>query len=330
VDGGGTVSFRVGPRHTYPVKGDGGPDVSAEIGPVDYPDSYKSPIPFISDGRTAIRDPAAPGDASKLEWYCFACSFRPWIDSGDASTALVTVVHADGSLEQVGATEKGDRWVTDKPIAPSDTALVGRGCVQDRYGDYNGTATSGIGASAAAAPPGSSCPVAGAPPDESGTSAQPGGAGNPAGGAGTPSGGPEGGVRGQCRDRVPPRSRLRGRDVRASRRHVALHGHTTDRGCGATATLASRRGKVGRVYVSLAKVKGRHQCRFLQRNRRLGRPSNCRRAVLFRTRGTSSWRISLRGRLPAGLYRVVVRAYDASGNKERPAKGRNIVRFRVR
>ena len=133
-----------------------------------------------------------------------------------------------------------------------------------------------------------------------------------------------------CRDRVSPRSTLRGRHVRGNRKRVAVRGHSTDRGCAATATASARRGKVARVYVSLAKVKGRHQCRFLQRNRRLGRLTNCRRPVLFRARGTSSWKLGLRGRLPAGVYRVVVRAYDAAGNKERPAKGRNIVRFRVR
>ncbi len=36
----GRVSFRVGPRHSHEAKGDGGPAIRDEIGPVDYPDSY--------------------------------------------------------------------------------------------------------------------------------------------------------------------------------------------------------------------------------------------------------------------------------------------------
>jgi hypothetical protein len=39
--------------------------------------------------------------------------------------------------------------------------------------------------------------------------------------------------------------------------------------------------------------------------------------------------LTLRGNLPRGLYRVVVRAYDSVGNKERPGHGRNIVGFRI-
>ena len=52
----------VGPRTTLDVNGRGGPDITAEIGPIDYPDSYASPARFITDERTFVRDPAAPGD----------------------------------------------------------------------------------------------------------------------------------------------------------------------------------------------------------------------------------------------------------------------------
>ncbi len=58
--------------------------------------------------------------------------------------------------------------------------------------------------------------------------------------------------------------------------------------------------------------------------------SGCRRPTLFRLHGTTRWRGSLRAQLPPGIYRLVVRAYDGAGNKERPARGRNIVRFRLR
>ena len=60
----GRVVFNVGPRRTLTVSG-GGPTIQAEIGPIDYPDSYASPSRFINSGRQAFRDPAAPGSADE-------------------------------------------------------------------------------------------------------------------------------------------------------------------------------------------------------------------------------------------------------------------------
>jgi neutral/alkaline ceramidase-like enzyme len=327
VDAGGLVSFKVGPRHVRPVVGGGGPNLSAEIGPIDYPDSYKSPIPFIKEERTFVRDPAAPGDVSKLEWYCLACSFRPWIDVGDASSAVVTVVHTNGSREPVPASLQGGRWVAARAIGPFDAAFVGSGCVVDKYGDYNGAASTAVGGGAPAlGKPAGGCAASGRPPGEPG-GGNPGG-GNP-GGGNPGSGNPGGGPRGRCRDQIRPRSTLRARDVRERRGVVTVKGHSSDRGCKATATLSGRSGKVARVYISLARVQRGGRCRFLGHNGRLGRWGSCRRWVFFRARGTSSWRLTLRGTLPRGKYRVVARAYDAAGNKEQPAH-RNIVRFTIR
>jgi Ca2+-binding RTX toxin-like protein len=140
----------LGPRHTYDVPaGDdeslrpvgpigGGPAIpGVEIGPIDYPDSYDSPTRFIDDRRFVRRDPAAPADPTKLEWYCFACSFRPWIDAGDAASAAVTIVDAFG-VRTVTATRDGDRWITDYQLQPGETAYVEIGGVRDPYGNYNG------------------------------------------------------------------------------------------------------------------------------------------------------------------------------------------------
>ncbi|MGH2950754.1 MAG: hypothetical protein ACRDKX_01765, partial [Solirubrobacterales bacterium] len=141
-----TVSFRIGPRSTYTVGGPGsdvdvvgaGPTIEAEIGPIDYPDSYPSTTQFIRERRTAYRDPDAPGDASRLEWFCFACSFRPWVDAGDAAGAEVTIVRADGSLERVAATPSGHRWVAARALGPGETAFVEAGGVLDEHGNFNG------------------------------------------------------------------------------------------------------------------------------------------------------------------------------------------------
>jgi hypothetical protein len=144
---GGTMSFTVGPRTTYTVGGPnsevdvegGGPDIEAEIGPVDYPDSYDSPARFIRNRRTAYRDPGAPGDPEQLEWFCFTCSFRPWVDAGDAATAEVTIVdESSGDTERVPATFSDGRWRTTRTLAGGELAVVERGAVEDPHANFNG------------------------------------------------------------------------------------------------------------------------------------------------------------------------------------------------
>ncbi len=201
VDDGGSVSFRVGPRHSFPVPG--GNPATAEIGPIDYPDSYTSTSAarFIKNQRTVIRDPGDPSNPAKFEWFCLTCSFRPWIDAGDADTALVTIVHADGTTEQVPATQRAGRWVTTRSLAGGEAAVVGRGCVKDVYGNYNGAASTAIGASGL--PATGDCPVtppvdppAGGGSDGGGTTdggGTAGGGGAPGGDAGAPAGGSPGG-----------------------------------------------------------------------------------------------------------------------------------------
>jgi hypothetical protein len=131
-----TVSFKVGPRRTINVTG-GGPTIAAEIGPIDYPDSYASGAPFIRNQRTVMRDPAAPGDASKLEWFCFTCTFRPWADTGDALSARITI--EKGNLRRsFPAQRREGRWVLDRALQKGETAYVAAGDVIDGYGNING------------------------------------------------------------------------------------------------------------------------------------------------------------------------------------------------
>ena len=138
VDAGGHVMFKAGPRHTVTVSS-GGPTIQAEIGPIDYPDSYASPIPFINAGREAVRDPAAPGSADKLEWYCYRCSFRPWADVGRPDTAYVTIIRPDGSRERVPATAGADgSFSSERPLAAGETAFVAAGDLRDTFGNFNG------------------------------------------------------------------------------------------------------------------------------------------------------------------------------------------------
>jgi hypothetical protein len=112
-----------------------------------------------------------------------------------------------------------------------------------------------------------------------------------------------------CRDRRKPSSRLARRSVRIERDRIYMRGTASDRGC---------RHRVTAVLVSVARV-GKHRCRFVQANGRLGRARNCKRPVMLRARGTRHWKLSIRAhRLPRGHYRVLVRAVDRSGNREEP------------
>jgi BNR repeat protein len=139
------------------------------------------------------------------------------------------------------------------------------------------------------------------------------------------------GAGGGCRDRIAPVSRFaRRRTISARRLHFS--GRASDKGCrGANGITAA--GKVAKVFVSVAKVKGNGRgkdCRFLTKKGTLAPYRRCRKPTLLRARGARRWSITLSPRgLPAGKYRVVVRAIDASKNKERPTRGRSISRFRI-
>jgi hypothetical protein len=147
---------------------------------------------------------------------------------------------------------------------------------------------------------------------------------------GGPAGGPSGGSR--CLDKKPPRSTVKRRGLKLRPGRVVLAGKSRD--VGGCATAAARtprdRGGIKRVLVSIAKVRGRHGCRFLTRKGVLSPKRGCRRPILLRAKGSKRWRLSRAARLPRGKYRAVARAVDRAGNKERPRKGRNIIRFTVR
>ena len=134
----GRLRVAVGPRRLVDVPGS--PALRAEIGPIDYPDSYSSPARFIRANRTAFRDPAAPADAAKVEWYCFTCSFRPWADV--ARPRCGTAVVARGS--------RRPRRVRLRPAKADPGVLVSRrlprgsvvalpaGAIVDEHGERNG------------------------------------------------------------------------------------------------------------------------------------------------------------------------------------------------
>ena len=92
-----------------------------------------------------LRDPGAPSDPSKFEWFCFVCSFRPWLDAAEAKFATVTFASASGS-EQVPATLGTDgRWHTSQPLPDGQAAYVCPGGLRDEWGNTNGELSAAVG-----------------------------------------------------------------------------------------------------------------------------------------------------------------------------------------
>jgi hypothetical protein len=197
VDPGRKVSFTVGPR-TSRAAG----NLHSEIGPIDYPDTYtyggQGPLPkFLKKDWSPVIDPAHPTDGSQIEWFCDTCSFRPWLDSGNADKAEVTFVNAQGAGHKVQATEHNGRWVTDDALPVGGAAVVGAGCVQDSFGDFNGAESAKVG-SAGVTVAGSNCQVEEPAPDDRGPPGGGGGAGGGSAGAGGAGGNGTGNALGQA------------------------------------------------------------------------------------------------------------------------------------
>ena len=78
-------------------------------------------------------------------WFCFTCSFRPWVDTGNATQATVTIVSEGGVTKTVPAFERGGRWVTSYRLDPGQAAFVAAGAVADAWGNFNGAASERVG-----------------------------------------------------------------------------------------------------------------------------------------------------------------------------------------
>ncbi len=121
-----------------------------------------------------------------------------------------------------------------------------------------------------------------------------------------------------CLDPAPTsRFSARASRVRASR-VLTLRGTAIDVGC---------RAGLARVSVSVARASG-NGCRYLQANGSFARAvTSCKRTRYVTAKGTSRWSLRV-GRLPAGRYKVWVRAVDRGGNVERKRFPRNGLKLR--
>ena len=107
-----------------------------------------------------------------------------------------------------------------------------------------------------------------------------------------------------CTGRMAPSVSAR-RPVRRAGR-VVVAGRALAASCG---------GRVAKVEVAVARKVGK-RCRFVTPSGVLGAPKACslRGAPVLMARGTTSWTVRTRRRVPAGRYVAFVRATDAFGN----------------
>jgi hypothetical protein len=141
----GSPYFKIGPRRSVTVSG-GGPTIDAELGPIDYPDSYSSPARFIRNQRTAYRDPSDTADPRLIEWFCFTCTFRPWADTGDAEAVHVTLVLRDGTRQTIPAHRDATEWTITRRLDPGESAYIAAGGVTDYFGNINGANSAAVAA----------------------------------------------------------------------------------------------------------------------------------------------------------------------------------------
>jgi len=141
--------------------------------------------------------------------------------------------------------------------------------------------------------------------------------------------GPPGGGPGHGRGcAARPSSRIAKRRVRLSRSRAYVTGTATEKPC-AHASVAQRRERVVRVYVSIYRNLRRGRCRFVQRNGRLGRVRSCQHPIELLARGTRHW--TLRKRLRIALAEYLVRADAVDGlRRHQRRSGASVMSVRVR
>ena len=126
------TSFRTGPRSARALG-----ELSAEIGPIDYPDSYASPARFVGAHGPACatrpRRTTRPGRVVLRHVLVPALARR-----GRGRARDLHVRGRRRAARQVDARLEGGRWTAVEPLGASERARVERGAVRDRFGNYNG------------------------------------------------------------------------------------------------------------------------------------------------------------------------------------------------
>jgi len=112
-------------------------------GPVVYPRTYESSVPFIGDDGRGLPDPETGEDTLTV---CETCSFRPWAFEGSVETMVLTIRDPDGSVESLPMVRarNGGFALTLEDVEPADVLVVAAGGAVDQAGNVNGQPSNSI------------------------------------------------------------------------------------------------------------------------------------------------------------------------------------------
>jgi hypothetical protein len=119
-----------------------------------------------------------------------------------------------------------------------------------------------------------------------------------------------------CADRKRPVSVFARKTSSIGAARLLLRGTASDKGCAAAAKTRERAGAVKKVSVAVA-LKSAGKCRYVSRKGTVGTRRSCKTPVFLTARGTTKWRLDLKGAFKPGTYVVRVRSRDGAGNAER-------------
>ncbi len=140
------VRLSVGPSSTEDFDGR-----TWRFGEVDYPNgwAWDAAMTTVADKRS-LTEKGHHGEHGERVYYryrsgtgddqpyCLFCRFQPWLDTGEAERAWVSVERRNGWVERVEATRDGDTFVARVRLRPGDQVWVAEADVVDRWGNHNG------------------------------------------------------------------------------------------------------------------------------------------------------------------------------------------------
>jgi hypothetical protein len=111
---------------------------------------------------------------------------------------------------------------------------------------------------------------------------------------------------GGCTDSTAPKATLASLKVARGTLSLAGTAHDVAAGCKATG--------VASVQVAVTRAAGSGLCRFVLATGKLSKPVSCSATYALVAHGKTAWKLSSKRRLPAGHYRVTIKALDGAGH----------------
>ncbi len=110
------------------------------------------------------------------------------------------------------------------------------------------------------------------------------------------------------------------RRTHGSRHAISVAGTARESPCAHASSATRRHERVTHVYVVIYRAAAHGRCRFLRSNGKLTAARSCKRPVRLPARGTTSWRLRLKGPIPTGSYVITTDAVDGLGHHQPPSQ----------